>query len=202
MCSWCNRWWWDTWRREGDCIGKAALWCKSHLLFLLFFSSLAPFFFFSPSIPPPPLCHSCSVFAPFSLSSLLPPSFTLFSIQEVLELAFSVLYESDEYLNFIAPDKHEVSQRCPAPADVHGVRQNEQVSLHKEKGFSMVYKCNECGKHIWTGNDHQSLFKLSICNMNSGLNVCVYYPFLESFSGSSGHWTLFAQCTHAHIIKE
>ncbi|GLD65847.1 engulfment and cell motility protein 1 isoform X1, partial [Lates japonicus] len=26
---------------------------------------------------------------------------------EVLELAFSVLYESDEYLNFIAPDKHE-----------------------------------------------------------------------------------------------
>lgn len=32
------------------------------------------------------------------------------SLQEVLELAFSVLYESDEYLNFIAPDKHEV--RC------------------------------------------------------------------------------------------
>lgn len=31
-------------------------------------------------------------------------------LQEVLELAFSVLYESDEYLNFIAPDKHEVSQ--------------------------------------------------------------------------------------------
>ncbi|KAJ8267661.1 hypothetical protein COCON_G00128330 [Conger conger] len=29
------------------------------------------------------------------------------SLQEVLELAFSVLYESDEYLNFIAPDKHE-----------------------------------------------------------------------------------------------
>ncbi|XP_070995303.1 engulfment and cell motility protein 1-like isoform X3 [Oncorhynchus clarkii lewisi] len=27
--------------------------------------------------------------------------------KEVLELAFSVLYESDEYLNFIAPDKHE-----------------------------------------------------------------------------------------------
>uniref|UniRef100_A0A8C5HAX6 Engulfment and cell motility protein 1 n=1 Tax=Gouania willdenowi TaxID=441366 RepID=A0A8C5HAX6_GOUWI len=31
--------------------------------------------------------------------------------KEVLELAFSVLYESDEYLNFIAPDKHEVSQQ-------------------------------------------------------------------------------------------
>uniref|UniRef100_A0A8B9KX94 Engulfment and cell motility 1 (ced-12 homolog, C. elegans) n=1 Tax=Astyanax mexicanus TaxID=7994 RepID=A0A8B9KX94_ASTMX len=28
--------------------------------------------------------------------------------KEVLELAFSILYESDEYLNFIAPDKHEV----------------------------------------------------------------------------------------------
>ncbi|XP_072536513.1 engulfment and cell motility protein 1 isoform X1 [Salminus brasiliensis] len=27
--------------------------------------------------------------------------------KEVPELAFSVLYESDEYLNFIAPDKHE-----------------------------------------------------------------------------------------------
>uniref|UniRef100_A0A671N1V5 Engulfment and cell motility protein 1-like n=1 Tax=Sinocyclocheilus anshuiensis TaxID=1608454 RepID=A0A671N1V5_9TELE len=27
--------------------------------------------------------------------------------KEVLELSFSVLYESDEYLNFIAPDKHE-----------------------------------------------------------------------------------------------
>ncbi|XP_051991095.1 engulfment and cell motility protein 1 isoform X1 [Xyrauchen texanus] len=27
--------------------------------------------------------------------------------KEILELAFSVLYESDEYLNFIAPDKHE-----------------------------------------------------------------------------------------------
>jgi len=33
-----------------------------------------------------------------------------FLLQEVLELAFSVLYESDEYLNFIAPDKHEVSK--------------------------------------------------------------------------------------------
>lgn len=37
-------------------------------------------------------------------------TFTLSSLQEVLELAFSVLYESDEYLNFIAPDKHEVSR--------------------------------------------------------------------------------------------
>ncbi|XP_046690411.1 engulfment and cell motility protein 1 isoform X2 [Silurus meridionalis] len=27
--------------------------------------------------------------------------------KELLELAFSILYESDEYLNFIAPDKHE-----------------------------------------------------------------------------------------------
>lgn len=35
----------------------------------------------------------------------------LLLLQEVLELAFSVLYESDEYLNFIAPDKHEVRRR-------------------------------------------------------------------------------------------
>ncbi|MGH0179028.1 UNVERIFIED_CONTAM: hypothetical protein FKN15_000687 [Acipenser sinensis] len=34
---------------------------------------------------------------------------TVEECREVLELAFSVLYESDEYLNFIAPDKHEYS---------------------------------------------------------------------------------------------
>ena len=27
-------------------------------------------------------------------------------------MAFSVLYESDEYLNFMAPDKHEVRTRA------------------------------------------------------------------------------------------
>ncbi|XP_076827745.1 engulfment and cell motility protein 1 [Brachyhypopomus gauderio] len=27
--------------------------------------------------------------------------------KEMLDLAFSILYESDEYLNFVAPDKHE-----------------------------------------------------------------------------------------------
>lgn len=32
-----------------------------------------------------------------------------FSIQEVLELAFSILYDPDETLNFIAPNKYEVS---------------------------------------------------------------------------------------------
>lgn len=32
----------------------------------------------------------------------------LFSIQEVLELAFSILYDPDETLNFIAPNKYEV----------------------------------------------------------------------------------------------
>lgn len=31
-----------------------------------------------------------------------------FSIQEVLELAFSILYDPDETLNFIAPNKYEV----------------------------------------------------------------------------------------------
>lgn len=31
--------------------------------------------------------------------------------QEVLELAFSILYDSNGQLNFIAPDKHEVSHR-------------------------------------------------------------------------------------------
>lgn len=31
------------------------------------------------------------------------------AFQELLELAFSIPHNSDEYLNFIAPDKHEVS---------------------------------------------------------------------------------------------
>lgn len=32
-----------------------------------------------------------------------------FLLQEVLELAFSILYDPDETLNFIAPNKYEVS---------------------------------------------------------------------------------------------
>lgn len=43
-------------------------------------------------------------------SFVKPANHVLSFLQEVLELAFSVLYESDEYLNFIAPDKHEVSR--------------------------------------------------------------------------------------------
>lgn len=34
---------------------------------------------------------------------------SLLSLQEVLELAFSILYDPDETLNFIAPNKYEVS---------------------------------------------------------------------------------------------
>lgn len=33
-----------------------------------------------------------------------------FLLQEVLELAFSILYDPDETLNFIAPNKYEVSR--------------------------------------------------------------------------------------------
>lgn len=33
-----------------------------------------------------------------------------FILQEVLELAFSILYDPDETLNFIAPNKYEVSR--------------------------------------------------------------------------------------------
>lgn len=62
------------------------------------------FSFTSPSHLPLSLCTTFPSSSPPSLT------FTLSSLQEVLELAFSVLYESDEYLNFIAPDKHEVSQ--------------------------------------------------------------------------------------------
>lgn len=41
-----------------------------------------------------------------------------FLLQEVLELAFSILYDPDETLNFIAPNKYEVSSvalPCTAP---------------------------------------------------------------------------------------
>lgn len=64
----------------------------------------------------------------------------------MLELAFSVLYESDEYLNFIAPDKHEVSQQWQHPAAVYSVRENEHVWSQKESFFlyfkSIVYKAS------------------------------------------------------------
>lgn len=102
---------------ERDCIGMAAFWCKSHLFFLLLFFFLSPFFFFfllllSPTSSTLSLSESLALPLHHFLF-VTPPSlpFTLSSLQEVLELAFSVLYESDEYLNFIAPDKHEVSQR-------------------------------------------------------------------------------------------
>lgn len=36
-----------------------------------------------------------------------------FLFQEVLELAFSILYDPDETLNFIAPNKYEVSSGVP-----------------------------------------------------------------------------------------
>lgn len=36
----------------------------------------------------------------------------LCGLQEVLELAFSVLYDPDETLNFVAPNKYEVSSSC------------------------------------------------------------------------------------------
>lgn len=83
-----------------------ALWCKDHCFFLhlIFLLPLHPTSStLSLSVSPLFLHH---------FLFLTPPSltFTLSSLQEVLELAFSVLYESDEYLNFIAPDKHEVSQ--------------------------------------------------------------------------------------------
>jgi len=34
---------------------------------------------------------------------------TVLCLQEVLELAFSILYDPDEALNFVAPNKYEVS---------------------------------------------------------------------------------------------
>lgn len=129
---------------EVDCTGMTALWCKSHLLFLLF--SCTPFSFYL-SFPPPPLCHRLHHFL-----FLTPPlPFTLSSLQEVLELAFSVLYESDEYLNFIAPDKHEVSQ--------HRLALNKDSS-QKEVFFS-TYICS--GLNICVLSFHFFLLANNIC---------------------------------------
>lgn len=100
-------------RGEEDLTGMTALWCKSHLS--LFFSCTL---FLVLLLPLHPAASTLSLSESPALSLhhfllLTVPSllFTLSSLQEVLELAFSVLYESDEYLNFIAPDKHEVSQQ-------------------------------------------------------------------------------------------
>lgn len=43
------------------------------------------------------------------LARLFVPLTETFLLQEVLELAFSILYDPDETLNFIAPNKYEVS---------------------------------------------------------------------------------------------
>lgn len=117
LCVLSHWYWWvdvtdgdKTWEGEVDCIGVAALCCKSHLFLNLSFFS-APFFFLLPLTTLSFLALSLHHFLFHTSPSL---SYTLSSLQEVLELAFSVLYESDEYLNFIAPDKHEVSQLLPA----------------------------------------------------------------------------------------
>lgn len=58
-------------------------------------------------------CSSCSETPPglggVQLRSQLPP---VLSLQDVLELAFSIVHDVEEYcLNFIAPTRYEVSSR-------------------------------------------------------------------------------------------
>lgn len=68
-----------------------------------------------------------------------------FLLQEVLELAFSILYDPDETLNFIAPNKYEVSsvaaldiRACPVTLQLEGRSgQNRNVPL-------------EAGCHRWS----------------------------------------------------
>lgn len=134
MCSWCNRWWQDARRR-----GRLWLHCGGNLtcFFVLFF--LHPFFLLplhpttctlSLSVSPAlPLHHFLSLTSPLSLP------FTVSSLQEVLELAFSVLYESDEYLNFIAPDKHEVS-----PQWLLTVSDRMNMCDRTKRGVFVIYK--------------------------------------------------------------
>lgn len=96
LMNWCAG---DVADRAGDC---TMVWISPA------FFPLVPYFSSFLSIPP----HSLllSLYTIFFPSPAPPLTLTLSSLQEVLELAFSVLYESDEYLNFIAPDKHEVRQ--------------------------------------------------------------------------------------------
>lgn len=111
ICSWCNR----PWGGEERKIWLVWQHCGVNLTFLFFFSCTL---FLVLLLPLHPTASTLSLSESPALSLhhfllLTVPSllFTLSSLQEVLELAFSVLYESDEYLNFIAPDKHEVSQQ-------------------------------------------------------------------------------------------
>uniref|UniRef100_A0A8C6T4G6 Engulfment and cell motility 1 (ced-12 homolog, C. elegans) n=1 Tax=Neogobius melanostomus TaxID=47308 RepID=A0A8C6T4G6_9GOBI len=65
--------------------------------------------------------------------------------KEVLELAFSVLYESDEYLNFIAPDKHEY---CVWTDGLNALLGKEMASDYTKSdmetllNYDFVYDCN------------------------------------------------------------
>lgn len=71
------------------------------------------------------------------------------SSQEVLELAFSVLYDPDETLNFVAPNKYEVSP-------VAGERLNAAV----RKVFNGADEPNERREHC---RELRRLFSNSNC---------------------------------------
>lgn len=142
MCSWCNRWQ----EGEGDCIVMASLWCKYHLFFPLPLHPTSS----TLSVPPALSLHHFLFLTPPSLT------FTLSSLQEVLELAFSVLYESDEYLNFIAPDKHEVSQWWL-------LTESDRTNMCDRTKTKWPYDSHSVYasvRYICTGNDHCGMFKL------------------------------------------
>lgn len=104
-------------RRHAEHRGVALVW--QHCVMSLTCSSIL-------LLPPPSSSASPALSLPPVLF-LLPPM--LPSLQEVLELAFSVLYESDEYLNFIAPDKHEVRRRCLCAAAQRRCLQNTNTAF-------------------------------------------------------------------------
>lgn len=144
----------------------AALWFKSHLFLLFFCSFISPSHLLLHSVTLP-LCLG-TIFS----SPLLP--LCLSSLQEVLELAFSVLYESDEYLNFIAPDKHEVSPTAAAPR-LLTVSDRMNMCDRTKRGYS--------------------LYKYSVY-ASVGVRYVVEIITAAYFSGSFNTYTVDLMCVH------
>lgn len=84
-----------------------------------------------------------------------------FLLQEVLELAFSILYDPDETLNFIAPNKYEVSSRGTA------LHRRAAVILQLE-GRSVQNRNVLSPEGQEAVACHESCLTLSICHLREG----------------------------------
>lgn len=90
-----------------------------------------------------------------------------------MELAFSVLYESDEYLNFIAPDKHEVSRWWSST-------ESDRTNMCDRTKRKVILQCGVCAS---VGYVLETVTAACLRGALSGLNVCIVF-FPQSVSGT------------------